>query len=392
MLLPETDLVVDQLIGPEGHSYYGDICSASFESYEPDLCFLIKNYLNENSIYFEIGANVGATVIPIAKYLKHGFIYAVESSQVYDYLKNNVEIYSLTNTKLFNVVLGREDTEEKDTKAKGKKRDRLTPPHPLGEDDSLTEGDVKIEKLDTLVNRQDIKYIDFIKIDVKGFKKDILEGCTEVIKKYNPIFYIEFNSWCLISLQDENFRNFLNFLFKTFTHIYSIENSVLCRLETESKLTDILYQNLMEVKCFDNLICVNGDIESRKRSKLWFDANELKTQIGEKGSYIFCKKGKRGLINFGPYVSLSKGKYKFNICFLTSANSGDCIGNWDIYVGKVDKIIGSGEIISDGNFCLNLEGSFEIIDEINNLEVEIRTFSYGHADIVLQLINIEKIL
>lgn len=58
----------------------------------------------------------------------------------------------------------------------------------------LNKEEIKCKKLDDLEINQEIK---FIKIDVQGFEKMVLEGATNLINKYKPIMVIEVENPCL---------------------------------------------------------------------------------------------------------------------------------------------------------------------------------------------------
>lgn len=388
--IQEIDWSVKDMVGPKDDIYYKNICGVPIDAFEPDLCHLIKHYLNEDGVYFDIGANVGGTVVPIGKYLRYGLVYAFEPSCAYDYLVENVKMHSLTNAKLFNIALGEENGE-----ANFKTGDCLAHSHRLSENNYLTDeecGKVKIERLNDIIKREKIEKIDFVKLDVEGYEKNVLEGCDDLIKNFNPIFYIEFNSWCLIAFKDESPRNFLKFLCEKFTHIYWIKNCHLTRLDSESKLMDFLHSNLTQNGCVDNLVCLNGDIELRRKYKVWFNANMLSTEVGKRTDSLFCPQGKSGCLSYGPYVPLSTGKYKVIINFLVGGKKFDTeLGRWDIYINKCDKVIASGTIIDNDSFFLRVESEFEITSEFNNASIEIRTYSNGNADMDLKSIMLEYI-
>lgn len=375
--------------GPEDDWYSDWVRSTPFATYDSDLSFMMKNYLEEDSIYFDVGANIGATVIPISKYLKYGSAYAFEPSCAYKYLEQNIENNSLTNVKGFNIALGEQQGE-----VNFKTNDCLAQSYCITDIRYLKEENfdrVKVEKLDDIVQKENIKKVDFIKIDVEGYESNVLKGCDDIIEKYNPIFYVEFNSWCLLAFKNEHPRKFLEYLYEKFTNLYWIRNCILTPLDSESKLIELLRMNITYNGCVDNLICLNGEIETRKKSKLFFNVHELQTEVGiKRGDLLCCNEGQCGTLSYGPYIPLLKGKYKvgINIC-VSSANQKDEVGHWDVYTPTFDKQMVSGRISAVN--CPFIEAEFEVTDQLDNASFGIRTFSNGQAILELKLIVIERI-
>ena len=67
----------------------------------------------------------------------------------------------------------------------------------------------------------------FIKIDVEGFDFLVLRGLSKTIKKYKPIFLIEYNK--------ENFMQITNFLKNYEKYIYDIHTDKLINLKQKVK-------------------------------------------------------------------------------------------------------------------------------------------------------------
>lgn len=262
--MQKLDFSVKELVGPEHDPYFKSVCNSPLEAFEPDLYCMIKNYLSTDSIYFDVGANIGATAISIARHLEKGFVYAFEPTSAYEYLEKNIKINSLINVKSFNIALGENEgqTSFKTT------AECLACSHRIIEDNCLTEPNVDsvtISRLDDIVKRESVNRVDFVKIDVEGYESNVLEGCEFIIQKFNPIFFVEFNSWCLIAFKNESPRMFLKILYEKFKNLYWIRNGLLSPLDGEAKLMEFLHANLVYNGCVDNLVCLNGDIALREK-------------------------------------------------------------------------------------------------------------------------------
>lgn len=231
---------------------------------ESDLFFIAEKYLKKDSIYFDVGANIGVTAVSMAKYLDMGLVYAFEPSHAYNYLKENVQSNFLDNVHLANIALGEKEGEiEFQVPRCSAHSHRLTDTN-YEPNSNLTQI-VKLSKLDTIVKEINLKRLDFVKIDVEGFESNVIEGCNNLIKQFNPIFFLEFNSFALIAFKNESPRVFLKFLFDTFSNLYLIRNQTLTALDNQEKLNRFLHNNLVFHGCVDNLVCCNGDIEIRSK-------------------------------------------------------------------------------------------------------------------------------
>lgn len=247
-------------IGPQDDDYYKNPPA------ESNFFSFIEKYLNTNFVYFDVGANLGFTALPIAKYLNKGFVYAFEPSPIYKYLEEHTKINSINNLKAFNVAIG-----EKKGLSNFWVRDcaahsnRVTDAHILS--NSLDYISVELTTLDEIVKTENIDKVDFVKVDVEGYERGVVMGASNLIKRFNPIFYIEFNSWTQIAFNNENPRIFLKFLTETFSHIYSYKNREIRYLDSEKKLFDFLHDHIVHHNGFDDVICLNCDLELHKNCR-----------------------------------------------------------------------------------------------------------------------------
>jgi hypothetical protein len=50
---------------------------------------------------------------------------------------------------------------------------------------------VQVVRLDDLIEKLEVKQVDFVKIDVEGFESEVLDGMKRTIEKYKPIIFCE---------------------------------------------------------------------------------------------------------------------------------------------------------------------------------------------------------
>ena len=147
---------------------------------------LFKQLIPQGSVVMEIGANIGAHTLPLAKMVgPTGAVFAFEPQRVvFQNLCANMALNSIPNAYLFNVAVG-------------ESRASIVVPDmspyaaqnfgglPLG---AHTEG----QSIDVIVlNNLNIQVCRFIKVDVEGMELEVLKGASEVIKRCRPAIYVE---------------------------------------------------------------------------------------------------------------------------------------------------------------------------------------------------------
>ena len=154
----------------------------------------VINYLNNSQIVLDIGANVGQTSLWMDQYLKNKglnyHIYAFEPHPITYYkLSTNLNLNQSTKITPFNIGLSNihselELVEDCETNSGGFRIGKISP----------TQKGVKIPvtTIDDFVKENQIKSIDFIKIDVEGFEFKVLQGAAGILRLQHPNLYIEF--------------------------------------------------------------------------------------------------------------------------------------------------------------------------------------------------------
>lgn len=141
---------------------------------------LLRNFLNTDSIVYDIGANIGYHTVGFS--VLAGTVYAFEPNQKnLDLLHKNTD--HLKNVSVFECAVGNSNddifVEDFD----------LDKPGNYGELHIKESGTpCKCVKLDDL---DDIYYPDLIKIDVEGYELQVLQGAVNTIKETNPIIFYE---------------------------------------------------------------------------------------------------------------------------------------------------------------------------------------------------------
>jgi len=158
---------------------YGEYCESESRIFT-QLC-------QPNDSVVEIGANIGAHTVPMAKAVGvGGMVYAFEPQRVvFQTLCANAALNSLTNVECHWAAVGRESGEV------------LIPD--INYDKSSNFGGVAVDgfsegrkvPLVALDSHLDLPHLRLLKIDVEGMEAQVLEGAKETIATHRPYIYLE---------------------------------------------------------------------------------------------------------------------------------------------------------------------------------------------------------
>lgn len=204
---------------------------------EPELVW-IKEYLPENSVILDIGANVGTFLYQLENKLEHKHMYAFEpNKKLYQRLKR-----LFPGMKILSLALSDENTMAEfkvpviNGKAIASRGTLNTSYKEKGEEKSYTEK-VEVIRLDKWAATENLKRLDFIKIDVEGNEIKTLSGAKETISKFLPTLMVEMEQrhhqtpiWDEISEveswgYDAKYLNRNSFILETLTEDILLQNT-----------------------------------------------------------------------------------------------------------------------------------------------------------------------
>jgi FkbM family methyltransferase len=179
---------------------YGKPFFVPFENYEDFIDvveqvivsdqYYAKKFLKNDSVVIDAGANMGVFSVFAAKICQEGTIYGFEpSSYTFEILSKNTAPYP--NVKSTLSGLGDVATQKNiliypNSTVGNIMEDSARASFVFKEHIEKSES-VKIIKIDDFVEQNNIKKIDFIKIDTEGYEARILNGAAETIKKFKPV-------------------------------------------------------------------------------------------------------------------------------------------------------------------------------------------------------------
>lgn len=159
-----------------------------------------KKILNEGDIAIDIGANMGAHTLHLAKAVgSTGEVLAIEPSiEIFAKLKENLRRNPLLESRIqtFQLMLMAEDHAKIPENIYARwplKGSRYA--HPLHGGVAVSTQGAQIKSLDSMIASTDIDKVNLIKLDVDGYEFDVLVGAKETIKRHKPAIIFEFSPY-----------------------------------------------------------------------------------------------------------------------------------------------------------------------------------------------------
>ncbi|XOB42191.1 MAG: FkbM family methyltransferase [Candidatus Nealsonbacteria bacterium] len=193
------------------------------------------NRINNKTVFYDIGANIGMYSLCAAKYkVCPKFIYCWEPEPFnFKRLKENIDLNDIKNITAFPVALGSENVVLElwtDAKEPGS----LTPSFTRKSSKSIS---VQVVRGDDWVLEKRLYLPSIIKIDVEGYELNVLKSFKKTISKSKPIIFLEIHPFFLknLGIKKEQVLNFLYGLNYTTTFSSLRENQEHYILESLDK-------------------------------------------------------------------------------------------------------------------------------------------------------------
>ncbi len=229
--------------------------------FEPEMVVLFKSLIRPNDTVLDIGANIGCTSILFGNLAEK--VYCFEPSPTtFDYLEKNVKKAQLDHVTPVNVGLGKESGMFELTFSQSDRSGGFVSNLTSASQGHQVE-QIKIIKGDDFMNESKVLKIDFIKIDVEGFEKSVIEGLSSTIARDQPIVVLELNHWCLNALQRTSIPDFFDFLRGIFPHLYAVDMSYVRNFK--DRVRRKLIPSLYDVKDAKNLHDLNASYHVMNR-------------------------------------------------------------------------------------------------------------------------------
>lgn len=178
-----------------------DLAIYLFGIYERATARVIRTQLFPGAIVLDIGANIGAIGMPMAKQVgPKGRVYEIEATQwAFQKLTHNKSLNPELNESLvpIHAVLVASEAGDKPSEIHSSWNLFASTVHPIhGGTLNSTEG-AQTLPLDSLVDRLKIARVDFVKMDVDGFEVKVLRGAKKTFQRFKPNMILELSSYAL---------------------------------------------------------------------------------------------------------------------------------------------------------------------------------------------------
>jgi len=156
--------------------------------WEPHLIAVLERIIRPGFVCMDVGANIGAITLPLARLASSGHVHAFEASaNAAGLLRSNVVYNGLTNVTIVQKAIAKES---------GGMTDLFTVPGQLGTAHQAIEfgRDGERQQVETLaLDDYGVSHVDFIKLDIEGSEIAALSGARKLIEGSLPILAIEYN-------------------------------------------------------------------------------------------------------------------------------------------------------------------------------------------------------
>ena len=145
-----------------------------------------RNLMKEDDVVVDVGANIGSFCI-LASSITRNKIFAFEpSSKNSYYLKKNISNFKINNISIVRKALGDVNKKAHLHLISYCHADNILADSEAHWKDNTHTEEVEIITLDFFVEENNIKRIDFIKMDCEGYELKVLKGASNIIRKFKP--------------------------------------------------------------------------------------------------------------------------------------------------------------------------------------------------------------
>lgn len=212
-------------------------------TFEPNMVELFDSLIKPGDTVLDVGANIGCTSILFGNRAEKVICFE-PSPTTFRFLKKNIQASGLMNVFPENLGLGKvygsfELTFSADNRAGGFVSNKIQASS--GHKVEI----VEVVPGDAFVQKNAICKIDFIKIDVEGFERDVIDGLRKTILEFKPTVVLELNHWCLNVLQRTSVPDFVDFLRNVFPYLYAVDASDVRNLHDVDDTYHVMYHHVV---------------------------------------------------------------------------------------------------------------------------------------------------
>ncbi len=159
--------------------------------WEPETLSILRRFLKPRSVYYDIGAWIGPTVL-YASQLSETVLAFEPDPVAYRFLLENVTNNELTNVRTFNLAVAAADGVATIRSFRATLGDSMSSLLPGATGSSGWP--VTTVSIDTLLNSLSCSAPDFMKIDIEGAEFELLPTLRHHLERWRPILYLSIHA------------------------------------------------------------------------------------------------------------------------------------------------------------------------------------------------------
>lgn len=231
--------------------------------FEPRMARLHATLIRPADVVLDVGANIGCTSLLFAQLASR--VVAFEPvPQTFAFWQQNIAASGHDNCVGLNVALGNENKSSHMNYAEGNRSGAFVC-------DSVESPDagtgVEVRRLDDLIASLDVPAVDFIKIDVEGYERKVIEGGWSTIAGNRCLVQLELNSWCLNAMHRVSLPDFLDFLLDRFPFVYCVEKGSFADIRKPAARWHVMHENIIEQRFKEMVVGFDAPRLARFRSQ-----------------------------------------------------------------------------------------------------------------------------
>jgi FkbM family methyltransferase len=185
--------------------------------FERDMLMFIKSKLTSNSVFLDIGANIGQHSLFASRFCKQ--VYTFEPiTKLYNQIQKSIAINQYSNIQTYNCGLGNTESKKPIYSFTG----NMGASSLISSENRFLYQTVNIKRLDDFCIKEGITKANFIKIDVEGYEYEVLLGAEQFILKNKPNILLEYSPFFYNKNDNSTSKYLYTFLVNKNYTIYDI--------------------------------------------------------------------------------------------------------------------------------------------------------------------------
>ena len=220
--------------------------------FEPAMVTLFASLLRDGDCVLDVGANIGCTSLLFSQVASQVFSFE-PSPTTFGLLQKNLAAGGAHNVVAANLGLGNSEGEFELTFAPDNRSGGFVSNLTTASSGHQVES-IRIVAGDAYLRGAHIRHVDFIKIDVEGFERNVIEGLADTLERCKPVVVLELNHWCLNAFQRTSVPDFFDFLRGVFPFLYAVDCADVRNLHDPNDAYHVMYQHIAHNFRYPNLV------------------------------------------------------------------------------------------------------------------------------------------